>query len=109
MGDVLAVVSKAVFERQAPEGLALDGVWPLDRYVSKNPGLSSLSEGGERREGGRRGAAAWGDRRWVPKQLWKRKKIGFEEPKAFSPDGQHLLVMLDEGPDILDAATGKDV
>ncbi|MBL8716874.1 MAG: TIGR02996 domain-containing protein [Myxococcales bacterium] len=46
MGDVLAVVSKAVFEKQAPKGLALGGVWPLDRYVSKNPGLASLSEGG---------------------------------------------------------------
>lgn len=43
------------------------------------------------------------------KQVWKRKKIGFEAPMAFSPDGQHLLVMPDEGPRILDAATGKDV
>ncbi len=47
MGNgVLAVVSKAVFEKQAPKGLALGGVWPLDRYVSKNPGLASLSDGG---------------------------------------------------------------
>lgn len=46
MAGVLAVVSKAVFEKQAPKGLALGAVWPVDRYVSKNPGLASLGEGG---------------------------------------------------------------
>jgi len=44
--SVMAVVSKAIFEKQAPKGLTVGGVWDVDRYVSKNPGLSSVAGGG---------------------------------------------------------------
>src|SRR5438874_2058210 len=49
MPSVLAIVSKAIFERDAKVGgklPALGAVVPLDRYVSKNKGLAPLSEGG---------------------------------------------------------------
>ena len=46
MGSVMAVISKAVFEKQAPKGLSPGGVWPLDRYVSKTAGLRVLADGG---------------------------------------------------------------
>jgi hypothetical protein len=49
MPSVLAIVSKAIFERDAKVGkrlLDLGEVVPLDRYVSKNKGLSPLAEGG---------------------------------------------------------------
>src|SRR5690242_5258284 len=50
MASVLAVVSKAVFEKQARiagRGIRLGEVWPVDRYVSRNPGLRTLAEGGD--------------------------------------------------------------
>jgi len=43
--QVLAVVSKAVFEKQAPHA-TLGARFATDRYVSKNPGLRGLAEGG---------------------------------------------------------------
>lgn len=49
MPSVLAIVSKAIFERDAKLGGRLAGVGdvvPLDRYVSKNKGLAPVSEGG---------------------------------------------------------------
>lgn len=49
MPSVMAIVSKAVFERDAKLGgrLAAPGdVVPFDRYVSKNKGLSPLADGG---------------------------------------------------------------
>lgn len=45
MTDILAIVSKAVFEADAP-GAAPGAVLPLDRYHSKNPGLGGLAGGG---------------------------------------------------------------
>ena len=49
MPDVLAIVSKAIFERDARVGGKVAGVGdvvPMDRYVSKNKGLSPVAEGG---------------------------------------------------------------
>ena len=49
MPSVLAIVSKAIFERDAKVGkrlLDLGEVVPLEKYVSKNKGLSPLAEGG---------------------------------------------------------------
>jgi hypothetical protein len=49
MPSVLAIVSKAVFERDAKIGGKLAGVGevvPMDRYVSKNKGLAPAGEGG---------------------------------------------------------------
>jgi hypothetical protein len=46
MSSVLAIVSKAVFEKQASRGLAIGQTWATDRYVSKNPGLQALASGG---------------------------------------------------------------
>src|SRR4051794_719171 len=49
MPSVLAVVSKAIFEKQARSGgrlLGLGEVWANDRYVSKNAGLAPLATGG---------------------------------------------------------------
>ena len=49
MPDILAIVSKAVFERDARVGgkpLALGSVWPVDRYNSTNKALERLEEGG---------------------------------------------------------------
>ncbi len=49
MPSVLAIVSKAIFERDAKMGARVAGlgdVVPLDRYVSKNKGLTPLAEGG---------------------------------------------------------------
>jgi hypothetical protein len=46
MSSVLAVVSKAIFEKQAPKGLAVGQTWPTASYVSKNPGLTPLAAGG---------------------------------------------------------------
>lgn len=49
MASVLAIVSKAIFERDARRegGLAgLGEIVPLERYVSKNKGLAPLGEGG---------------------------------------------------------------
>jgi hypothetical protein len=43
--DVLAIVSKAIFERDA-RGLSLGDVWPVDRYTSANKGLQTLADGG---------------------------------------------------------------
>jgi uncharacterized protein (TIGR02996 family) len=45
MSSVLAIVSKAVFEKQA-RGLGLGDVWPTDRYASKGKVLETLAEGG---------------------------------------------------------------
>ncbi len=49
MPSVLAIVSKAIFERDARIGGKIAGVGdvvPMDRYVSKNKGLSPAGEGG---------------------------------------------------------------
>jgi hypothetical protein len=49
MPSVLAIVSKAVFEKDAKTGGRLAGpgdVVPFERYVSKNNGLAPLAEGG---------------------------------------------------------------
>lgn len=47
MPDVLAVVSKAVFERELrAHSLAVGRVWPTDAYVSQNKGLEPLAAGG---------------------------------------------------------------
>jgi hypothetical protein len=43
--DLLAIVSKAVFERDA-RGVTLGDVWPVDRYVSTNKALAPLEAGG---------------------------------------------------------------
>jgi uncharacterized protein (TIGR02996 family) len=45
MADVLAVVSKAIFEKAA-RGLAPGSVWSTARYVSQNKGLAPLGDGG---------------------------------------------------------------
>jgi uncharacterized protein (TIGR02996 family) len=45
VADVLAVVSKAIFDKAA-RGLAPGSVWPTAAYVSANKGLSPLAEGG---------------------------------------------------------------
>lgn len=45
MPSVLAIVSKAIFDRDA-RGAVVGAVVPLDRYVSKNKGLSPVAEGG---------------------------------------------------------------
>lgn len=49
MPSVLAIVSKAIFERDAKLGGQLAkvaDVIPMDRYVSKNKGLAPVAEGG---------------------------------------------------------------
>ena len=49
MPDILAIVSKAIFERDARvDGrlVELGDVWPVDRYNSTNKALSSLATGG---------------------------------------------------------------
>ncbi|MEZ4295033.1 MAG: hypothetical protein R3B70_08640 [Polyangiaceae bacterium] len=49
MADILAIISKAIFEQQAMQGGNLLGpgaVLPLDRYVSKNKALAPLGQGG---------------------------------------------------------------
>ncbi len=45
MPSVLAIVSKAIFERDA-RGAVEAAVVPLDRYVSKNKGIAPVGEGG---------------------------------------------------------------
>ncbi len=45
MPDVLAIVSKAVFEKEAA-GLGPGQVWPIDRYRSENKNLAKLASGG---------------------------------------------------------------
>lgn len=45
MPDVLAIVSKAVFEKEAA-GLGPGQVWPTDRYRSENKNLAQLAAGG---------------------------------------------------------------
>lgn len=50
MGDVLAIVAKAVFDgARGPGGgkLGVGDTWPTDRYVSANKGLSPLAAGGD--------------------------------------------------------------
>lgn len=49
MPDILAIISKPIFERQAQKGGKLLGpgaVLPLDRYTSKNKALAPLGQGG---------------------------------------------------------------
>ena len=49
MPDILAIVSKAVFEKDARiagKPLALGDVWPVDRYNSTNKALARLEDGG---------------------------------------------------------------
>lgn len=43
--SVLAVVAKAVFEKDA-RGLGIGDVWATSLYASQNPGLASLADGG---------------------------------------------------------------
>jgi len=45
MPDILAIVSKAVFEKDA-KGLTVGDVWPTAAYVSTNVGLAPLASGG---------------------------------------------------------------
>jgi hypothetical protein len=45
MPDILAIVSKAIFEKEAKH-LGLGDVWPTAAYVSTNAGLSPLALGG---------------------------------------------------------------
>ena len=45
MPDLLAIVSKAIFERDA-RGKALGDVWAVDRYISTNKALAPLEAGG---------------------------------------------------------------
>lgn len=49
MPDILAIISKAIFEQQARAGGKVQGpgaVVPLDRYTSKNKALAPLGQGG---------------------------------------------------------------
>lgn len=49
MPDILAIVSKAIFERDGRingKPLKLGDVWPVDRYNSTAKGLASLDDGG---------------------------------------------------------------
>ena len=49
MPDILAIVSKAIFERDARLAgttVAPGQVWPVDRYTSSNKALQSLADGG---------------------------------------------------------------
>jgi predicted Ser/Thr protein kinase len=43
--DLLAIISKAIFERDA-RGVTLGDVWPVDRYTSTNKALAPLEDGG---------------------------------------------------------------
>ena len=48
--SVLAIVSKAVFEKEARAGtraLGVGDVWPTSRYASASPSLESLASGGD--------------------------------------------------------------
>ena len=45
MADILAIVSKAVFEKEA-RSLAVGDTWSTSAYVSANPGLAPLADGG---------------------------------------------------------------
>lgn len=47
MPSVLAIISKAVFEKDHGRGVSLGAVLPLAAYHSKNPSLESLTEGGD--------------------------------------------------------------
>jgi uncharacterized protein (TIGR02996 family) len=51
MPSVMAIVSKAVFDKQRPpewkRTLRLGEVWPTDRYASKHKHLAALEEGGD--------------------------------------------------------------
>src|SRR5262245_13296902 len=47
MADVMAIVSKAVFEKAAGKHPQLGAVLGMDRYVSANKGLARLAEGGK--------------------------------------------------------------
>ena len=49
MADILAIVSRAVFEKDARRDgklLGVGDVWPLDRYNSSNKALERLKNGG---------------------------------------------------------------
>jgi hypothetical protein len=46
MASVLAVVSKAIFEKQGGKSLQLGQVWSTLKYVSNNPNLRPLADGG---------------------------------------------------------------
>jgi uncharacterized protein (TIGR02996 family) len=46
MASVMAIVSKAVFEKEA-KGLAVGDVWSTARYASANKGLAALAGGGD--------------------------------------------------------------
>src|SRR5690349_2663211 len=49
MPDIVAIISKGIFEQQAKKGGKLLGpgaVLPLDRYDSKNKALAPLAQGG---------------------------------------------------------------
>ena len=46
MPSVLAIVSKAIFEKEAA-GIGVGDVWKTNRYVSQNKALAPLAEGGD--------------------------------------------------------------
>jgi hypothetical protein len=46
MSSILVLVSKAVFEKDSPPGLAVGGVWAVDRWNSRNPSLEPVAAGG---------------------------------------------------------------
>src|SRR5665647_2158239 len=47
MADMMAIISKAVFEKQAGKAPALGTRLYLDRYVSANKNLERLGDGGK--------------------------------------------------------------
>ncbi len=46
MPSVMAIVSKAIFEKDAA-GASIGSIWPTDQYVSQNKGLAALEDGGD--------------------------------------------------------------
>ena len=49
MPDILAIVSKAIFERDGKLGdepIEPGDIWPVDRYTSNNKLLAALNDGG---------------------------------------------------------------
>jgi hypothetical protein len=46
MASMLVLVSKAIFEKDAPRGLAPGGLWPVGVWNSKAPALGEVAKGG---------------------------------------------------------------
>ena len=46
MSSVLAIISKAVFEKMAPKSVAVGDLVPTDRYTSKHKSFETLNDGG---------------------------------------------------------------